>query len=281
MRSTRPELELPLRPAWPSLRDGLIVGEPVLGDGLVYWEAPTLGLVAVDIATGTTRWSFATRRAWAHVSMLDDALVAVPQPGVLVVLDPTTGGVRDVVDLRAMSFYVWAGAGKAQGTVKATPGSVNVPITVGGTVVRAGDIIVEDDVVVLCVPRDDAEAVLAASEARVEREAASREAYQSGHLSLDRIELRSVLADLGVAGAAQQQLQTARQRNIGGPQMALVFLPFTVLQDHETVRYNRLAADLTVKFFQSGALALQAHRRGHVAYRGELPHRAHGRVGQP
>ena len=75
----------------------------------------------------------------------------------------TTGGVRDVVDLRAMGFHAWAGAVNAQGTVKATPGSVNVPITVGGTVVRAGDIVVADDDGVLCVPREDADAVLAAS----------------------------------------------------------------------------------------------------------------------
>ena len=110
----------------------------------------------------------------------------------------TTGGVRDVVDLRAMGFHVWAGAVNAQGTVKVTAGSVNVPITVGGTIVRAGDIIVADDDGILCVPRGDADAVLAASDARVEREAASRAAYQSGQLSLDRNNLRGVLADLGV-----------------------------------------------------------------------------------
>ena len=110
----------------------------------------------------------------------------------------TTGGVRDVVDLRAMGFHVWAGAVNAQGTVKATAGSVNVPITVGGTIVRPGDIIVADDDGVLCVPRVEADAVLAASDARVEREAASRAAYQSGQLSLDRNNLRGVLADLGV-----------------------------------------------------------------------------------
>jgi 4-hydroxy-4-methyl-2-oxoglutarate aldolase len=73
-----------------------------------------------------------------------------------------------------------------------------VPITVGGTAVRAGDIIVADDDGVLCVPREDADAVLAASDQRVEREAASRAAYQSGQLSLDRNDLRGLLADLGV-----------------------------------------------------------------------------------
>ncbi len=117
----------------------------------------------------------------------------------------TTGGVRDVVDLRAMGFHVWSGAVNAQGTVKATPGSVNVPITVGGTIVRAGDIIVADDDGVLCVPREDADTVLAASDARVEREAASRAAYQSGRLSLDRNDLRGVLDDLGVRYITQAE----------------------------------------------------------------------------
>jgi 4-hydroxy-4-methyl-2-oxoglutarate aldolase len=117
----------------------------------------------------------------------------------------TTGGVRDVVDLRAMGFHVWSGAVNAQGTVKATAGSVNVPITVGGTIVRPGDVIVADDDGVLCVPREQAETVLAASDARVEREAASRAAYQSGELSLDRINLRPVLADLGVSYITQAE----------------------------------------------------------------------------
>jgi 4-hydroxy-4-methyl-2-oxoglutarate aldolase len=117
----------------------------------------------------------------------------------------TTGGVRDVVDLRAMGFHVWSGAVNAQGTVKATPGSVNVPITVGGTIVRPGDVIVADDDGVMCVPREQAETALAASDARVEREAASRAAYQSGELSLDRNNLRPVLAELGVSYITQAE----------------------------------------------------------------------------
>lgn len=110
----------------------------------------------------------------------------------------TTGGVRDVVDLRTMGFSVWSAAVNAQGTVKATAGSVNVPIVVGGVTVHPGDVIVADDDGVLCVPRDQAEAALAASDKRVATEAASRAAYQGGELSLDRNGLRAVLADLGV-----------------------------------------------------------------------------------
>ncbi|HEY8589578.1 MAG TPA: 4-carboxy-4-hydroxy-2-oxoadipate aldolase/oxaloacetate decarboxylase, partial [Naasia sp.] len=86
----------------------------------------------------------------------------------------TTGGVRDVVDLRELGFPVWAGAQNAQGTVKATPGSVNVPITVGGAIVSAGDAVVADDDGVLIVPRADIDAALAASRARVEKEASAR-----------------------------------------------------------------------------------------------------------
>lgn len=110
----------------------------------------------------------------------------------------TTGGVRDVADLRRLGFSVWAGAQNAQGTVKATAGAVNVPIVVGGVTVHPGDAIVADDDGVLCVPRASIESALVASRSRTEKEAASREAYQRGELSLDRNKLRGVLADLGV-----------------------------------------------------------------------------------
>jgi 4-hydroxy-4-methyl-2-oxoglutarate aldolase len=110
----------------------------------------------------------------------------------------TTGGVRDVGDLRAMGFPVWSGAVNAQGTVKATAGSVNVPITVGGAVIRAGDVIVADDDGVLCVPRGDVTTALDAADARVAKEAESRAAYLAGELSLDRNKLRGVLEEQGV-----------------------------------------------------------------------------------
>jgi 4-hydroxy-4-methyl-2-oxoglutarate aldolase len=110
----------------------------------------------------------------------------------------TTGGVRDVADLRAMGFPVWSAAINAQGTVKTTAGSVNVPINVGGTLVRPGDVIVADDDGVLCVPRADAKTTRKAADARVLKEAESRAAYLAGELSLDRNRLRGVLADLGV-----------------------------------------------------------------------------------
>jgi 4-hydroxy-4-methyl-2-oxoglutarate aldolase len=123
----------------------------------------------------------------------------------------TTGGVRDVSDLRSMGFPIWAGAVNAQGTVKATPGSVNVPIVVGGATVGAGDVILADDDGVLCVPRREAAAALSAAEARVAKEAASRQAYQRGELSLDRNRLRPVLADLGVRYLTQEEYEDGRR----------------------------------------------------------------------
>jgi 4-hydroxy-4-methyl-2-oxoglutarate aldolase len=118
----------------------------------------------------------------------------------------TTTGVRDVADLRAMGFPVWSSAVHAQGTVKATPGSVNVPVVVGGAVVRPGDVVVADDDGVVIVPRAEAAAVAAAADARVAKEAADREAYGSGaELSLDRKGLRQTLSDLGVRYMTQAE----------------------------------------------------------------------------
>ncbi|MDQ7879463.1 4-carboxy-4-hydroxy-2-oxoadipate aldolase/oxaloacetate decarboxylase [Microbacterium sp. QXD-8] len=110
----------------------------------------------------------------------------------------TTTGVRDVAELRAMGFPVWSAAVFAQGTVKATPGSVNVPITLGAVTVAPGDVIVADDDGVLRVPRRGADAALAAADARLAKEEADRAAYGGGQLSLDRKGLRPLLAELGV-----------------------------------------------------------------------------------
>jgi 4-hydroxy-4-methyl-2-oxoglutarate aldolase len=116
----------------------------------------------------------------------------------------TTTGVRDVADLREMAFPVWSGAVHAQGTVKATPGSVNVPIVVAGATVRPGDVVVADDDGVVIVPRERAADALSAADARVAKEAADREAYRSGaELSLDRKGLRPLLAELGVEYVTQ------------------------------------------------------------------------------
>ncbi|GAA4156132.1 4-carboxy-4-hydroxy-2-oxoadipate aldolase/oxaloacetate decarboxylase [Leifsonia shinshuensis] len=116
----------------------------------------------------------------------------------------TTTGVRDVVDLRDMEFPVWSSAINAQGTVKATAGSVNIPVVVGGVTIHAGDVVIADDDGVMVVPRAEAEAALAASDTRVDKEAADREAYRGGELSLDRKGLRDTLTLLGVRWVTQQ-----------------------------------------------------------------------------
>ncbi|MFJ7219089.1 4-carboxy-4-hydroxy-2-oxoadipate aldolase/oxaloacetate decarboxylase [Amycolatopsis sp. NPDC098790] len=107
-------------------------------------------------------------------------------------------GVRDVTDLRALGFPVWSAAVSAQGTVKATAGAVNVPVVIGGQVIRPGDAVLADDDGVMRVRREDVQIGLEASQARLEKEAAAREAFAQGQLGLDRYGLREKLDALGV-----------------------------------------------------------------------------------
>ena len=107
-------------------------------------------------------------------------------------------GVRDVAELREMGFPVWSAAVSAQGTVKQTPGAVNVPVTVGGQLIQPGDAILADDDGVVCVPRAEVAATLAAARARVAKEEQSRKALADGQLGLDMYGLRDKLAARGV-----------------------------------------------------------------------------------
>jgi len=107
-------------------------------------------------------------------------------------------GVRDVADLTAMDFPVWAKAISAQGTVKATPGSVNVPVVCAGAAIAPGDVVVADVDGVVVVPRASAAEVARLGEKRLAKEETSRARLTAGELGLDFYGLRARLAELGV-----------------------------------------------------------------------------------
>lgn len=103
-------------------------------------------------------------------------------------------GLRDTQELRDMGFPAWTANVSAQGTVKETPGSVNVPVTIGGQLIRPGDAIVADDDGVCVVPRLGVAAAVTASAARVAKEEANRKQLADGVLGLDMYNLRPKLA---------------------------------------------------------------------------------------
>jgi 4-hydroxy-4-methyl-2-oxoglutarate aldolase len=112
-------------------------------------------------------------------------------------------GLRDTAELRAMGFPAWTANVSAQGTVKETPGAVNVPVSVGGQLIRPGDAIVADDDGVCAVPRLDVGKAVTASAARVAKEERSRAALADGQLGLDMYGLRAKLSKVEYMTAAE------------------------------------------------------------------------------
>lgn len=180
-----------LRPIYPAAR---VSGSALTvlcqaGDNLMIHAALDVARVGDVLVVATT--SDSTDGMFG--SLLADSCRAHGVHGLVI-----DAGVRDVAELTEMGFPVWAKAISAQGTVKATPGSVNVPIVCAGAAVSPGDVIVADQDGVVVVPRGSAVEVGRLGVARQDKEAQTRRRLRNGELGLEIYNIRTKLAQLGV-----------------------------------------------------------------------------------
>jgi 4-hydroxy-4-methyl-2-oxoglutarate aldolase len=179
------------RPAWPGARIG---GTAVT---VVCWPGDNLMIhVAVEQCRQGDVLVVATNSPSTDGLFGELFATALAHRGVRGVV--LASGVRDVAELRDMGFPAWSRAVSAQGSVKATAGAVNVPVVLGGQTVHPGDVVLADDDGVMVVPRSDVGRALTASQARLDKEAGARAAFQQGQLGLDRYGLRERLPEFGI-----------------------------------------------------------------------------------
>lgn len=220
----RPVVVREVRRADPAVIDGLAA----MGSATVHEAIGRRGFLGPDIGPiqSGTRIAGAAVTVLCHPgdNLMIHAAVETCQPGdvmVVAVSAPSThgffgdllatsvqargvrglvidAGVRDTVELRAMGFPAWSRHISCQGTVKATAGSVNVPVIIGGQTVGPGDVVCADDDGVVVVARSEAEWALEMSRQRLGNEEDARARLAAGELGLDMYGLRKNLTDMGV-----------------------------------------------------------------------------------